>query len=351
MRVLLDAIHADLLESLRLLSGRLGWEMYTPIGMEWYEAGIWRFERERLGDQVAKQFLTPWPDDEYWLDSGCSVRRPASHPKTTIRMVTMEQARALKPDVIISTLAENDLGWATFAREVGAHFGVQVGNQGAEVQWGAAEFALLSVTTPGFTPWKPHVYYRQEFSLTDFAADGGAGADAEPWVMTRVQCATQTPEHAMFRELAERTGLKWTWHGHCGEPDEHYGGNAHTTAEVAAEMHRARIAWHAKRWSDGYGHVIHNWAAIGRPMLVTADYYADKLAAPLFVEGKTSFNLEKHSVNELQAIVMRLAVDDDYWRRICQDTAIRFREVVDFDAEAEAIRTMMDKVLSDPAPR
>ena len=46
-------------------------------------------------------------------------------------------------------------------------------------------------------------------------------------------------------------------------------------------------------------------------------------------------------------IVSRLASDDDHWRRVCEDVAARFREVVSFDEEAEAIRAMLEGVLSD----
>lgn len=345
IRVLTDAIHADLWESLRILvEDRFGWELYAPHGLGWYESGIWNFERARLGDAVARQFLDPWhadvPGSQAWL------RPDTTHPGRIIKRLTIEQARDLKPDLVISTLAENDLGWKGFADEVGAHFGVQVGNQGQGCVWGAAEFALISTTTPGFTPWMPHVYYHQEFSLEDFAADGGARALPDR-VGTWVQCATTSGGYDRFRTLAARTGLDWRWYGHCGEADEYHGGNMPSTPEVAARMHEARIAWHWKEWSDGYGHVIHNLAAIGRPLLVTAGYYADKLAGPLLVEGVTSWDVRRHTDDELVRIISRLVSDDDHWRRVCLDTAQRFREVVSFDEEADEIRAMLEGVLSD----
>lgn len=344
-RVLTDAIHADLLESLHILfEDRFGWEVYTPHGLDWFTEGIWNFERQNLGDAVARQFLQPYHED---LDYGTHIERPGStHPSRTIRRVTLEQARDLRPDLIISTLAENDAGWKGFAREVGAHMGVQVGNQGQQSNWMAAEFALISSTTPGFVPWMPHVYYHQEFSLEDFAADGGARAIPDR-VGTWVQCPTTSPGYDRFRELAARTGLDWRWYGHCGEPDAFHGGNSGTTRDVADRMHEARIAWHFKEWSDGYGHVIHNLAAIGRPLLVTSRYYEDKLAGPLLVEGVTSWDVRAHTNDELVRIISRLVSDDDHWRRVCLDTAQRFREVVSFDEEADAIRTMLEGVLSD----
>lgn len=46
MRVLADYHHHDLFESLAILfEDRLGWELYRPIGMEWFDEGYWNFER------------------------------------------------------------------------------------------------------------------------------------------------------------------------------------------------------------------------------------------------------------------------------------------------------------------
>lgn len=347
IRVLCDAIHADLWESLRLLfEERLGWELYRPIGMEWAEKGIWRFEQHQpYGAGVAHQFLDPWDSDEF--GEPFSERADTTHPGEFIRLVTYEQARSQPWDLVLATLAENEQGWWQFAQEVGAHYGIQVGNQGAANLWPLAEFGLLSVTTPGLKPWKPHVYYRQEFSLEDFAPDHGAMAEPD-LVMNRVQCTSQTPDHERWRRMAAAVPeARFRWYGHCEPRDEWFGGSDETTPLVAGSMHRARIAWHPKRWSDGYGHVIHNWFSIGRPVIGSAGYYADKLAGPLFEEGVTSFDMDRLSDDELAATVRMLLGDEDRWLRMCEASADRFRAVVDFDAEAAEIRAMLENVMSD----
>ena len=352
IRVLCDAIHADLWESLRLLfEVRLGWELYRPIGMEWRDKGIWNFERHQpYGEGVAHQFLDVWPSDRR-VDPvlhGFDWRRAdTTHPGQDIRLVHYEEARDQRWDLVLATLAENEQGWYQFAQEVGAHYGIQVGNQGAANLWPLAEFGLLSVTTPGLKPWKPHVYYRQEFSLEDFAPDHGAIAEPD-LVMNRVQCTSQTPDHERWRRIAGAVPeARFRWYGHCEPRDEWFGGSDETTPLVAGSMHRARIAWHPKRWSDGYGHVIHNWFSIGRPVIASAGYYADKLAGPLFEEGVTSFDMDRLSDDELAATVRMLLGDEDRWLRMCEASAERFRAVVDFDAEAAEIRAMLENVMSD----
>ena len=210
IRVLCDAIHADLWESLRLLfEERLGWEFYRPIGMEWADKGIWRFEQHQpYGAGVAHQFLDTWPTDVD--DDGFLVRRDTTHPGQSIRLVTYEDARDQRWDLVLATLAENEQGWWQFAQEVGAHYGIQVGNQGAANLWPLAEFGLLSVTTPGLKPWKPHVYYRQEFDTGLFFPDGGRLAVADH-VMNRVQCTSQTPDHDRWRRMVVAVPARWRW--------------------------------------------------------------------------------------------------------------------------------------------
>lgn len=350
MKVLTDYAHNDLWHSMVLLfEDRLGWDLYRPVGMEWYEEGIWRFERERLGDVVARQFLEPWSSDDHSLP-GAIYRDDPMHPGRSMKMLTMEMARDLGIDIVISTLAENEDGWHRFAGEVGAHYGIQVGNQGAPNRWGLAEFALLSSTTPGVRPWMPHVYYHQEFDLTDYRFVWPP--PERDLVSTRVQCITGLPEYETFRRVAALVPeARFRHYGHCNEHDDLWGGNAVTVPQIAQEMVAARIGWHDKRWSDGYGHVLHAWFAVGRPVIGSSSYYTgrldgiEKLGGALFDEGVTSFDIDRRTDAELAALVRRLLEDEEYHREISENAHRRFLEAVDFADEEAAIREMFAKVL------
>lgn len=344
IRVLADYHHACLYESLALLfEDRFGWELYRPIGMEWYDSDLWRFERAWHGDAVARQYLSPWPDD--MPADGHSLRAEPQHPGRTHRLVTMDQAADAGIDLVLSTLTENEPGWHAWAMAHGAHYGIQVGNQGAQNEWGLAEFAMCSSTVP-LTPWMPHVFYHQEFSLADYRP-ARTGTDL---VGTWVQCLTSDgAEAARFRRLASLVPEgRFRYHGHCSDDDDPlYGGNVATCPEVAEQMRSARVGLHLKTWSDGYGHVIHDLFAVGRPVVATASYYRDKLAAPLFIDGETSFDVQTRTDGEVAGIIRRLLLDDDFAARIGENAARRFREVVDFETDAQAVRAMLEGVLSD----
>ena len=343
MKVLVDYHHSDLFESWMLtLHDRLGYEVYRPIGMDWFDSGIWQFEKHHHGDAVAHQYLDIWGSD---VDCGDHWERTdTTHPGRVLRMVTLDQARDMEWDFVISSLPDNDLGMAALARDRGAKFGVQIGNEAQQSSWDLADFGLVS-TTMGYQPPKPHVVYHQEFSLADFRPEAPTERNV---VGSWVQCfAENRVPYAEFLDIARVTPeFEWRIYGAYGSHpvDEFAAGNLPNTPAVAASMRAARIAYHAKSWSDGYGHVIHNLAATGRPLIGRASYYADKLAGPLWVEGVTSFDLDSHSRDELVAIMRRLRDDDEYHRQISDNMAARFREVVDFDEDAANVKALLESV-------
>lgn len=346
MKVLADFHHQSLFESLAMLfEDRFGWQLYRPYGMEWYDNGIWQFERAWHGDAVARQYLQAWPDD---VDAGDHFeRRDTMYPRVH-KLLTVEQARDLRPDIVLATLTENEIGWCGFAREIGSKYGIQVGNQDADNQYGLIDFAMFSTTRHAY-PWKPYVTYRQEFSLADYRFEY---PPTEPdMVATWVQALPDDrTEYERFLALARALPeLRLRYHGHVGPVDEFWGGNVTTSLELAAQMRAARVGLHCKKWSDGYGHVLHNLCAVGKPLVGTGTYYADKLGGPLWLEGVTSFDVQQHSHDETVAFIRRLVADDELHERMSRAMAARFREIVDFDAEAAQIRAMFDNVLSDRA--
>lgn len=344
MRVLVDYHHHDLWESLELLAARLGWTLYRPIGMDWFEQGYWNHERKFWGDAIARQYLQPW-------DSDTDTRYDASHGRYQ-RLVTLEQARDLRPDIVISSLAHNHEGFARFASEVGATFGLQLGNvrfshiDMAEDRWDLAAFGLVSGYMP-VEPPKPHVVYHQEFSLADFAPTPPPRHD--PFrVSSFVQCYPESPTYINWTSTAPLApDLDWRVYGAYGAAplDGYAAGNIDVCSGVALAMRDSDVAWHAKAWSDGYGHVIHNWFAVGRPLLGIHGYYRNQMAGALWIEGVTAWDIERRSQDEVIALLRRFRDDEEFHQRACEAASARFREVVDFDAEADQIRALMAQVL------
>jgi len=352
MRVLADYHHHDLWESLELLCERLGFTLYRPIGMDWFDEEYWNFERAWHGDAIARQYLEPWGSDEP------GRRWDPSHERW-LNIVTLEEARDLKPDIVISSVDHNHGGFARFAKEVGAKFGLHLGNvrfgeiDMAHDRWDLADFGILTSLLP-FPQLvrKPYVVVHQEFSLEDFRHEPPNVGD--PIVIASfVNGFPENKEgYQQFRDVAAlMPDYDWRIHGAYGSAplDEYAAGNINRCADVGQAMRDSDIAWHTKQWSDGFGHVIHNWFAVGRPVVGFASYYNGgftgfpQLAGALWVEGVTSFDISYKTPDEVRWLLGSL--DAERIERMSAAAAARFREVVNFDEEAEQIRAMFAQVL------
>lgn len=350
-RVFSDRHHHALLESLALvIEDRFDGELFVPYGMEWFEKGIWNFERAWHGDTVAKQYLLGiWGDPK--MSEGCAISPDPKQPKRLVKGVTLDAALATDWDFVLSSLPHNYDGYYRFAQETGAKYGIQIGNEAQPFDTRAA-FCLSSSTLPGYGPeWigkvfdymgVPTLMYHQEFDTETFRPEWPPKTSA---IGSFIQCFAENRDwYAEFRTIARSLpDFDWRVYGSYGsaEGDEFAAGDITTTQDIADEMRAMRVIWHQKGWGDGYGHVLHNAAAIGRPLVGRASYYASRLGGPLWVDGVTSFDIDTRTRAELTDVLTRLIRDDDYHRQISENMAARFREVANFDQEAEAIKGLL----------
>lgn len=360
MRILVDFHHHALAESLLILfEDQHGLDVYFPWGMGWFDSGTWAFERKWHGDAVARQYLLGIWDGATETGDGMALRRDPRHAGRVHKGITHEAARAMRWDLVISTLPDNDPGMAAFATETGARFGVQLGNNHQQSRLDLASFILASTTLPGMEERTAHpdawgkvmeyaglptVVYHQAFDLRTFRA--GDPAEAKPaTISTFVNCFPETPIYPTFQALARRWSGEATWqvYGSYGSAptDELAAGDISDVEQVARAMRATRIAWHSKYWGDGYGHVIHDWFAVGRPVLGSWRYYQTQLAGALFSEGQHTWDIDAMDDQQLLGIIRRLRDDDDLYASACASSARRFRELIDFEEEGRAIGRML----------
>jgi hypothetical protein len=363
--MLVDYHHHDLWESLELLCARLGWDLYRPMGMDWFEQEYWNFERAWHGDSVAKQYLEPWDSDQVWEPTGTldltqglgpdptkghRVRWDASHERW-INLLTLEQARDLRPNIVMASVAHNHEGLHRFAQEVGAKFGLHLGNvrfspiDMAEDRWDLADFGIVTSVLPAPVD-KPHVVVHQEFSLEDFRHEDPPDGFR---VSSFVNCFPENyVAYEGWRQVAsQRPDYDWRVYGAYGSvtEDQWAAGNIDKCSAVGDAMRASHVAWHTKQWSDGFGHVVHNWFSVGRPVIGHQWYYENQLAGPLWQEGETSFDISNRTTDEVVSLIDRLHGDPDLRLRMGENAARRFREVVNFDEEEQQIRRMFEAVL------
>ncbi len=100
--------------------------------------------------------------------------------------------------------------------------------------------------------------------------------------------------------------------------------------------------WHDKPHGDGFGHVLHGWAAVGRPLIGHASHYRGKMGEPFWQDLVTCIDLDRHSLPEAAEIVRSMRPDDH--GAMCRAIRATFDELVDYDAEEQAIRDLLTLV-------
>ena len=324
MNVLVDRHHHALFYGLQLLfEDRLGGNVFTPIGHEWWDEGYWRFGEGYGDDRLARQFLNPDNFSRGGTYDG-------HHPEREILGITLAEARETRWDYVVATVQDNERGFHRFAQETGAKYVVQVGNTAQMVNWGLDPLALVSSEVP--------IRGRGVLMHQPFDHDT-TFAYREPiksrTIRSFVNCFGSTRCSALFTEAQNRLPeFFFASHGIDGP-----NGNVETVREIAALMASSAFGWHDKEQGDGFGHVIHQWAAIGRPLIGHASHYRGRMAEGFWQDGVTCIDLDRHPIVEVVEIIRSLSAAKH--RAMCEAIRAEF-DKIDWDAEADAIRELLD---------
>lgn len=348
MRVLADFHHSSLLRSLVLLfEDQLGMELYRPIGMEWFEQGYWAIND--LAD-TAKQYLDL--DQAYKPSDGTPPLNmvAAGNEVEGIYMVVDPGGRSAHKaatlnyfinhtfDYVIASIpAHVELFRDLIAKyQPNAKLIIQMGNN-----WHVENYRgynILASIAPQHAPDINVMYYHQEFDLEVFS----------PTV------CLPTKKIYSFVNVIENSGVGWhdyqqlkalmpdyefrAYGGQC--PDGSTTG-AHDTAD---KMNESQFIFHVKPGGDGFGHVIHNAYALGRPLITRPSHYKGQLAEQLLVPG-TFIDLDRYGPNEVVNIIKEYTSAPDELRRMGQRASDRFREVVNYYQEAVDIANWLERLI------
>lgn len=241
--------------------------------------------------------LRAWQDGHY-------VTGPYHHadfPPRQVRVMDDDAVRSWRPDFVIATAGVNRYRMRALASEVGAVYVDHCGNPWDEP---IGSTVLRSMTLPGTTG----IVWHPEFHRVPWTPPEGDRVGA-----FHTSFATLEPCRSIWDQKATPA---WVMYG-AVVPLMPY--------QVAAARAACVAAWVCKD-TDGYGFAVHEAFASGRPVIGHASHYAGKLAEPLFVRGVTYLEPEDDLGPVLaDPVPMGLAAK------------ARFEELVDFDAEAEAV--------------
>lgn len=313
MNVLADKHHAGLYRSLQLLAERMGWTLYTPTGLDWFDDWYWSFGRPTYGDdRLARQFLG-------WTD------RDPEFPDVPINYVTLPVARTMEWAYVIASVPDNEAGFRRFADEMDAVYVLQVGNTGQAIDWTRHPLALVSSEMPILGKG---VRYHQEMEPIEYSEVRGS-------IHTAASFVNCMPDMGPCWDILNRASgsIPIGIFGINGRD-----GVVKPYCDLIEKMTRVGWGWHDKGQGDGFGHVIHSWAAVGRPLIGHASHYRGRMAEHFWQDGVTCLDLDRHSVSEVVDRVLSISPSEHEQMR----RAIRAEfDAIDYDREAREIAELL----------
>lgn len=352
--VFTDFHHASLLQSLILLfEKRLGGKVFRPIGMEWHEKGFWKVYDHPA---TAAQFLglggaTPvMPEDgspplnefvthefDYKTQSVVYNCKDIDSGQTN-KAITFDGFMKMKIDIIIASMPQHV---EPFKKLAAIHPSrpkliFQIGNQ-----WDGAHGALNIMASAKMPPiaGTNFIEYHQEFDLGVFHPPA-ANIMPGPIVKSFVNVFDNQEHFQEDWRLFEAMGLVlsfsvnqtkeiWQFKSHGGQCRD---GAIGPASKLAESMREARFIWHTKAGGDGFGHIIHNAAAVGRPLIVKKEYYRGKMAEELLIDEVTCIAIDGLTPEQICRKIAEYSKPDKYVQ-MSAAAYNQFRSVVNFDRE------------------
>lgn len=348
MRVLADFHHQALYHSLYLLfEKRLGWELYRPIGKEWWEQGFWKVYDH---PHTAEQFLglhqgtevpmdvhgQPLPETErknlhYKVEDGVYYIQDLTYG-TTHRALRLEKFKNMEFDILLSSIPQhiNPFNQLIASYQKNAKHIFQIGNSWSHVPGVNNILASCSLNGLNINHNQHVVFYHQEFDLEVFKYVSPKFHN----IVNSYVHYMKNPQH-MIDTVSKLPGWTATTYG-AGMQLQLQSADA-----VATALKNSAFTWHNKPEGDGFGHVIHSSYACGRPAVYWGSQYKGKAAGDLLEHGVTGIDAEQIPLSSLHLELQKYAQPDTH-KKMCENAFNRFREVVDFDMEFERIKLFLE---------
>lgn len=350
MRIFCDLHHTALFFSLQLLfEKRLGWELYRPIGLEWFNEGRWLLY-PGVHINTAKQYLTLEQcfkrdvhgfllpermklNDNYRVEDGIYyVFDPSTHKVQ--RGITLDKFRNMDFDILISSVPFHISIWNQLITEFQpkAKHIFQVGNA-----WGHVPGVnnILASTKQFPVPGNINAcFYHQEFDLDIF---NYIPPKNHKKIYSFIHYMREMELHYQYKTSLTPDGYHFMTYGAGMEGDLCY------YKEIAEKYKETGWLWHVKPEGDGYGHCLHNTYACGRPAIIKANYYRGKMAESLLIDQQTCIDISRYTIHEGCSLIRKLSKPEEHLK-MCEAAHKRFKEVVNFDEEFIQIKKFLENL-------
>jgi hypothetical protein len=364
MKILADFHHVDLFYSFQLLfEGRLGHELYRPIGREWVEEDLWDIyneypvtdcylstERDKaalLVSELPPLGSTPWA--RYLIEmmkightthihDGVYTTADKSKPGVFYKGVTLDKFKRSKFDVIISSVPQHfDRFQQLLKYNPGMKhiFHMGFGNAPWPVPAGARNLLLHSEPLGGVPGGVNRVFYKQEFNTDVFSY-------TPPEHHNNIISYVYFPESMKLMDDVSNL-LKNHSFNLIGNFRGPQAGIMIDSNVLAMQMKASSFTWHIKPGGESYGHCLADTYACGRPAIINKHDYKYKMMGPLLEDKVTCIDVSNRTPEELASVILEFS-DPEKHREMCSNAYTRFCEVIDFEGDARNVQRFMEKL-------
>ena len=345
MNLLTDFHHNSLLRSLVLLfEQRLDIQVYRPIGLDWYHEGFWA-----INDQLdtAKQFLdiesTTVADKTPPLNiisDGDNEIYNVYDPGhlTTHKAITLNAFKQTQFDYIIASIPQHIPIYQKLIKKYQpkAKLIVQIGNN-----WPSNivdNLNVLASVMPGSLETSNAVYYHQEFDTDIFKP---SSIIQEKNISSYINILQNMKdgwsdflglEHLLMDEIYLKS-----YGGQCRD------GSIAGADLLSKSMQNNDFIFHVKDGGDGYGHILYNAYACGKPTIIRSSFYQNSLGKELF-NDESSIDLDKMSIEEAAKKITQICSNREQLDQMSIKAFETFQNNVNFAYDAEKVRNWLENL-------
>lgn len=341
--------HGDLFFSLQLLfEKRLGWNLYRPIGIDWFEQGFWKLAEPygNAPDTIDQYLGIPketWdrrkePTQTYghveFEDGVYYVPVKVPSGWYIQKAITFEQFLKMDFDLVIASYGGHDYAYSQLVQKhkPQAIYIRQIGNIGEVPKF--AKNALLAIHTPMPPDINNIIYYPEldkDYSYTP--------PTNHNMIKSFIAAPLAEPDLPLFYEFEKRLSeFTFKMHGILGR-DGVISGDLMPQA-----IKDSAFVWHVKHTGCG-GFVGRQALACGRPCIIKKHYGYEHhmLEENLFEDGINCIDLDVGNIKE-NVEKIRFYSEPDRHAEMCKKTSERFQLDVNYDADAQRIKIWLDNL-------
>jgi hypothetical protein len=317
----------------------LGHELYRQIGEDWFYKGLWKINRQE--DTIAQYLATygyqpsdgtPSLNNTKWVKDGIYY---SEDPNTgqIHKAIEYKTFSEMDFDIIIASIPQHIEPFKKLAEMKGAKFLFQEGNN-FNLDYSKIP-NLMASTTPRNVP-SHSIFYHQEFDTNIFHPV--KKKLKKPYeIHNYMNVLKNYPEAYDYWHELKRCMPDYIFRMFGSQNDD---GCVTGIGNLANSMRRARWIFHLKPGGDGYGHVLHNIFAVGRPLLVNKRHYEGQLGGQL-MDDKACIIMDGLKPDQLAEIIRNREEHNEEISKLAYE---HFRNTVDFDKEAKQIQKFLEEL-------